>query len=98
MVALRKLAQEELVHGLPEIGQVVHGLQEEQRRTSFPAKAEYQVEQRLELVHSDLYGPISPATPRGNKYFLLLVHDLSRYMWVDMIPSKGHAAAAIKDI
>jgi hypothetical protein len=29
---------------------------------------------------------------------LLLVDDLSRYMWVVMIPSKDRAAAAIKDI
>jgi IS30 family transposase len=36
--------------------------------------------------------------PRGNKYFLLLVDDLSRYMWVVMIPSKDHAVAVIKDI
>jgi transposase InsO family protein len=36
--------------------------------------------------------------PRGNKYFLLLVDDLSRYMWVVVIPSKDRAVAAIKDI
>jgi transposase InsO family protein len=35
--------------------------------------------------------------PRGNKYFLLLVDDLSRYMWVAVIPSNDRAAAAIKD-
>jgi hypothetical protein len=29
---------------------------------------------------------------------LLLVDDLSRYMWVAVIPSKDRAAAAIKDI
>jgi hypothetical protein len=45
-----------------------------------------------------LCGPISPVTPRGNKYFLLLVDDLSRYMWVAVIPSKDRATAAIKDI
>jgi hypothetical protein len=45
-----------------------------------------------------LCGPISPVMPRGNKYFLLLVDDLSRYMWVAVIPSKDHAATAIKDI
>jgi hypothetical protein len=61
-------------------------------------KAEYQVERRLELVHGNLYGPISPAMSRGNKYFLLLVDDLNRYMWVAMIPSKDCALAAIKDI
>jgi hypothetical protein len=61
-------------------------------------KAEYRAERRLELVHGDLCGPISPVTPRGNTYFLLLVDDLSRYMWVAMIPSKDRAAATIKDI
>jgi hypothetical protein len=45
-----------------------------------------------------LCGPISLSTPRGNKYFLLLVDDLSMYMWVAVIPFKDHAAAAIKDI
>jgi uncharacterized protein (DUF2164 family) len=34
----------------------------------------------------------------GNKYFLLLVDDLSRYMWVAVITSKDRAAVAIKDI
>jgi transposase InsO family protein len=48
-------------------------------------------------VHGDLCGPISPATPRDNKHFLLLVDDLSRYMWVAVIPSKDRAVAAIKD-
>jgi transposase InsO family protein len=59
---------------------------------------EYRAKQRLELVHGDLCGPISPATVRGNKYFLLIVDDLSRYMWVAAIPSKDHAVAIIKDI
>jgi hypothetical protein len=90
------------VHVLPKIGQVEQLCEvcqtEKQRRTSFPVKAEYQVERRLELVHGDLCGPISPVTPRGNKYFLLLVDDLSRYMWVVAIPSKDRAMAAIKDI
>jgi transposase InsO family protein len=52
----------------------------------------------LELVHGDFCGPISPTTPRGNKYFLLHVDDLSRYMWVAVITSKDRVAAAIKDI
>jgi hypothetical protein len=69
-----------------------------QQHTSFPVKVEYRAERCLELVYGDLCGPISPAKPRGNKYFLLLVDDLSRYMWVAAIPSKDHAVAAIKDI
>jgi transposase InsO family protein len=89
------------VHGIPEIGQVGQLCEacqaEKQRHTSFPTKAEYRAERRLELVHGDLCGPISSTMPRGNKYFLLLVDDLSRYMWVAVIPSNDRAAAAIKD-
>jgi hypothetical protein len=43
-------------------------------------------------------GSISLATTRGNKYFLLLMYDLSRYIWVAVIPSKDRIAATIKDI
>jgi transposase InsO family protein len=102
MVALRKLAREELVRGLPELGQVERVCEAcqagKQRLTSFPTQVEYHVRERLELVHGDLCGPITPAAPWGNRYFLLMVDDLSRYMWVAAIPSKDHAVAAIKEI
>jgi hypothetical protein len=52
----------------------------------------------MELVHGDLCDPSSQATPRGNKYSLLLVDDLNRYMWVATIPFKDRAATASKDI
>jgi IS30 family transposase len=69
-----------------------------QRHISFPVKVEYQARRCLDLVHGDLCGPITPATPRGNKYLLLLVDDLSRYMWVAAIPSKDRATVAMKEI
>jgi transposase InsO family protein len=56
------------------------------------------VERHLELVHDNLCGPISVATSRGNQYFLLLMNDLSRYMWVAVISSKDRATTAIEDI
>ena len=50
----------------------------------------------LELVHSDLCGPITPATNGGRRYFLLFVDDYSRYMWLQLLTSKDKAAKAIK--
>jgi transposase InsO family protein len=50
------------------------------------------------LLHRDLCGPITPETPSGNIYFLLLVDDYSRYMWVSLLPSKDVVAAVIKNI
>jgi transposase InsO family protein len=47
-------------------------------------------------MHGDLCGSVTPATPRGRCYFLLLVDDLSRYMWVVVLGSKGEATNAIR--
>jgi hypothetical protein len=47
-------------------------------------------------VHTDLCGPVTAATPRGRRYFPLLVGDLSRYMWVVVLSSKGEATDAIR--
>jgi transposase InsO family protein len=47
-------------------------------------------------VHGDLCGPVTPVTPGGRRYFLLLVDDLTRYMWVVVLRSKGEAANAIR--
>jgi hypothetical protein len=45
-------------------------------------------------VHGDLCGPMTPATPVGRRYFLLLIDDLSRYMLVVVLDSKGEAVEA----
>jgi hypothetical protein len=47
-------------------------------------------------MHGDLCGPLTPATPVGRCYFLLLVDDFSRYMWVVVLTSNGEATDAIR--
>ncbi|XP_074373628.1 uncharacterized protein LOC141713973 [Apium graveolens] len=44
----------------------------------------------------DLCGPISPPTPAVNKYFMLLVDDLTRMMWVFMLKTKDEALNVFK--
>jgi hypothetical protein len=99
-LALKKMVKEELVRGLPDIGPVERPcatcLAGKQRRTSFPAQAQYRAEKVLELVHDDLCGKITPPTPAGNQYFLLMVDDKSRFMSVVLLSSKNQAADAIK--
>lgn len=62
----------------------------------FPTQAKYRAEHALDLVHGDICGPISPATPGGKKYFLLLVDDYSRFMWLMLLAAKSDTPAAIK--
>jgi hypothetical protein len=98
--ALRKMAHEELVRGLPDIASVEHPCEAcmagKQKRASFLAQAQYRVDTALELVHGDLCGKISPQTMVGNNYFLLMVDDKSRYMSILLIPSKDRAPEAIQ--
>jgi len=67
-----------------------------QRRSPFPAQAKYRAQKQLELVHGDLCGPVSPATLGGRRFFLLLVDDATRFMWVSLLTTKSATADAIK--
>jgi hypothetical protein len=69
-----------------------------QRWLPFPQQLSFRAKEWLELVHRDLCGPVTLATPGGRRYFLLLVDDLSRYMWVVVLGSKGEAADAIRHV
>jgi hypothetical protein len=64
----------------------------------FPHTAQRRATKVLELVHGDLCGPITPVTPSGKRYFLLLVDDHNRYMWVALLATKDEALAAIHQI
>lgn len=98
--SLRALARRGLVRGMPElehINQVCDGcLVGKQRRTPFPAETAYRAVERLDLVHGDICGPISPSTHGGKKYFLLLIDDLTRYMWLFLLATKSEAPSTIK--
>jgi transposase InsO family protein len=99
---LRELGVKEMVEEIPLIQ---HGEQVcdgcalgKHHRAPFPRASAYQAERGLELVHGDLCGPITPATPGGKLYFLLIVDDFSRYMWLELLRSKDEAFASFKKV
>jgi transposase InsO family protein len=93
--ALQKMGREGMVRGLSgELCQAC--LAGKQRRTPFPQQAKFRAEEPLKPVHADLCGAISPPTPAGRRYFLLLVDDYSRYMWLTLLAAKDEAATALK--
>lgn len=92
---LHNLTAKKMVDGVPMIDRVEKFCDGcalgKQHRAPFPRASSYRSECGLELVHGDLCGPITPATPSGNRYFLLIVDDHSRYMWVEMLRTKDEA-------
>lgn len=97
--AMSIMKENDMVVGLPRLLQpteVCKGcLMAKQTRTPFPSQSSYASSKGLELVHGDLCGPISPPTPSGKRYFLLLVDDFSRMMWVFFLSTKDEAFSQI---
>ena len=86
-----------MVHGIPYVDQLYDTcVVTKLKHRPFPHQASYHATEQLELVHGDLYGPVSPATPRDCRYFLLLIDDATRYMWAMLLNSKAAATDAIK--
>jgi hypothetical protein len=98
--ALKWLSAKGMVRGLASFDHVEQFcgvcVLTKQRRPPFPQQSSFRAKEQLELMHWDLCGPVTLATPRERCYFLLLVDNLSCYMWVVVISSKGEAADAIR--
>ena len=74
------------VRGIPSLKKINVGLWKncqigKMRKTSFKSK-NYQSEEVLEIVHTDLCGPIGIESYSGEKFFILFVDDCSRMMVV----------------
>jgi len=51
-------------------------------KSSFKSKDIISTSKTLELLHIDLFGPVSTASIYGSKYGLLIVDDYNRWIWV----------------
>jgi hypothetical protein len=88
-----------MVRGLPRmdhVDQVCDSCLAGKQMSLFQAQARRRAVDILNLVHGDICGPITLTTPSSSRYFLLLVDDMSRYMWLCLLASKDQAPAAIR--
>ncbi|KAM2036667.1 hypothetical protein ACFX16_039588 [Malus domestica] len=92
---IKKLKDNDMVHGLPyldEYDKVCEGCQYgKQHRERFPSGQAQRAGAPLELVHVDLCGPMRIESTGGNKYFMLLVDDATRMIWVYFLRFKSEA-------
>lgn len=65
-------------------------------RKEFPQATTFRAEKRLELIHGDLCGPITPSTTAKNRYVFVLIDDHSRYMWSILLKEKSEAFQKFK--
>ncbi|CAJ2633694.1 unnamed protein product [Trifolium pratense] len=90
---LELLSKKEMVRGLPYINhpnQVCEGcLLGKQFKMSFPKESSSRAQKPLELIHTDVCGPIKPRSLGKSNYFLLFIDDFSRKTWVYFLKEKS---------
>jgi len=97
---LKTLLDLDMVKGLPNFKSPTqlceHCLKGKHQRDSFPRQSRWRASQLLQLIHSDICGPIN-LTSNGNKrYILTFIDDLSRKVWVYFLTEKSEVFEVFK--
>jgi len=93
---LKRMADLQMTHGLPDIQEkksICEACQlGKQTRVVFPDNV-FRALSKLQLVHTDVCGPMHNESLNGSKYFLLFVDDYSRFCWICFLKSKSYVFA-----
>jgi len=65
-------------------------------RQPFP-KHNHRRSKPLELIHSDICGPITPSSLGGGKYILTFIDDCTRFLWTYILAAKNETFGKFKE-
>ena len=68
---------------------------EKQRKLPFPFSSSI-IYSCFDLIHIDIWGPISTKSLYGHQYFLTILDDYSRYTWIFLMENKSEARDLLK--
>ncbi|KAL0330831.1 UNVERIFIED_CONTAM: Retrovirus-related Pol polyprotein from transposon TNT 1-94 [Sesamum angustifolium] len=85
---------------LPQI-QAIEGaceacLQGKQHKKPFPSGTSWRAKAVLELIHTDVCGPMRTPSHEQNRYFILFIDDYSRMTWVYFMREKSEVFKVFK--
>nr|GEY47114.1 retrovirus-related Pol polyprotein from transposon TNT 1-94 [Tanacetum cinerariifolium] len=94
--AINHLARQGLVRGLPKLKFENDHLcstcaMGKSKKKSHKTKSEDTNQEKIYLLHMDLYGPMRVESVNGTKYILVIVDDYSRFTWIKCLRSKDEA-------
>lgn len=67
-----------------------------QTRQSFPDSS-HNAKDTFDLIHCDLWGPYRATTFCGSRYFLTILDDHSRALWLYLLPDKTRVSQQIRE-
>jgi transposase InsO family protein len=66
-------------------------------KKSLPKKSESRSSEVLDIIHTDVCGPMQNITPAGNRYFMTMIDDYSRYTVLYLLKNKSEVPDRIKE-
>ena len=93
------LAKKSLLPGLKDakLDMCNHCVVGKQRRVAFKQHSSSRKEEVLELVHSDVCGPLKVKSIGGALYFVTFIDDYSRKLWIRTLKTKDQVFNVFKD-
>ncbi|GJW51722.1 retrovirus-related pol polyprotein from transposon TNT 1-94 [Tanacetum coccineum] len=93
---INQLAKQGLVKGLPKLKYTKDHLclacqMGKIKKESYPHNPEPSINEKLQMLHMDLYGPMRVGSINGKKYILVIVDDYSWFTWVKFLRTKDEA-------
>ena len=97
---LRTLQFKKMVHGLPQFSAsstiCTSCMVGKQHRNPFPKKSHWRASQKLQLIHADLCGLITPISTGSKRYLISFIDDFTRKVWIYFLVEKSDAFNTFK--
>ncbi|GKB10461.1 retrovirus-related pol polyprotein from transposon TNT 1-94 [Tanacetum coccineum] len=97
---INKLAKQGLVKGLPKLKYTKDHLclacqMAKSKKESHPHKPKPSTNEKLQMLHMDLCGPMQVESINKKRYILVIIDDYSRFTWVKFLRTKDEAPEII---
>jgi len=97
---LETLANKQMVIGLPSLKPpkeiCTTCLVGKQHRDTFSKQSTWRASSKLQLIHADICGPISPPSHSNKRYVINFIDDYSRKTWAYFLHEKSEALSTFK--
>ncbi|KAL8088888.1 hypothetical protein AgCh_038594 [Apium graveolens] len=97
---MNELVKKDLVRSIPQVEFTKDGLCDacqkgKQIKASFRKKLDSTIEEPLQLLHMDLFGPVNVLSISRKRFCLVIVDDFSKFSWTYFLKSKNEASEII---
>lgn len=100
---LQNMSEKEMVNGLPHISHDIAVkvcdtcMKGKQNRENIPKKSSWKASHCLQLIHTDICGPITPVSESGKRYIINFIDEFNRKCWIYILSEKYEALRTFKE-